>query len=401
MDLDAVRAQFPLLQRQIGGRRIIYLDAAATTPKPQRVIDSIVDYYSNHCANIHRAAHILSEEASRLYEDARSYLASLINARRDEIIFVRNATEAINTVRHSIAIRNGQNVITTIGEHHSNFLPWLTADDVRQVGLDASGTLNLDEFAEALDSHTAMVAVNHISNVSGIVQPVERVIEMAHGHGARVLIDAAQSASHVELDVKKLECDYLATSAHKMFGPTGIGALYARKQILEEMEPLFVGGGMALNVTNSGFEPEDLPARFEAGTPNIAGAIGFGEAVRFLQDIGLNNISRHDKELSSFLIRSLRELPEIEVYPDPTDHTERIGIVSFRIRGMNQDDVASILSSRFNIMLRSGVHCAEPLIRSFRVDGVLRASTHIYNTDEEIQALIDALKSIIATFSRQ
>ncbi len=399
MDIDNVRSHFPMLKRNINGKEIIYFDNAATTLKPQSVIDAVVDYYSNHCANIHRGVHLLSEEASNLYDEARFQIAKFINAKNDEIIFTKGATEAINLVSHCLKIEGGDNAITSILEHHSNILPWFSKANLKILSIDHTTRVDLDDLRKNINSSTIIVATTHISNVTGVINHIEEIIKIAHQNGSLVLIDASQSSPHLKLDVKKMDCDFLVFSAHKMLGPTGIGVLYAKKEILQKIDPPFTGGGMVKSVDLQGFVPEDLPSRFEAGTPHIAGAIGFGAAVNYLEKIGMESVCAYEKELSSFLIESLSELEEIEIYPKPVENVDRIGTVSFRIKGMNPDDVASILSNRFNIMARTGVHCAEPLIRSFGLDGVVRVSTYIYNTKEEITLLKDALKQIISSFA--
>jgi len=396
-DVNKVREDFPILKRKINGKPLIYFDNTATTQKPIQVIEAIKEFYEIYNANIHRGVHTLSQEASEAYELAHEKVAKFINASSwREIVFVRNTTEAINLVAYSWAYNNlskGDEIIVTIMEHHSNFVPWLVLS--KKVGVKLKiidilddGTLNLDDFHEKISKRTKLVAITHISNVLGTINPVEEIVKVSHDFGAYVLIDGAQSVPHLKIDVKKLNCEFLGFSAHKMLGPTGIGALYAKEEILKEMDPFLFGGDMIRDVWVDRAEWNELPWKFEAGTSNIAGGIGFGAAVDYLSKLGMNNVREHELELVKYALKRMSELENVEVYGPSAD--KRGGVISFNVKGLDMHDVAMFLDQE-GIAVRSGRHCAHPLLRRLGIAGTVRASFYIYNTKKEIDRFIDIL----------
>jgi cysteine desulfurase/selenocysteine lyase len=393
LDVAEIRKEFPALSRQLGGRPIVFADNAATSLKPKCVIHAVEHYYTQVCANVHRGVNVLAEEADALYEEARKCVADLIHARPDEIIFVRNTTEAINLAAHMLDLAPEDEVICSLTNHHSNFLPWFTRAKVRLVMPDGEGRTAPGAFEELVTPRTKLIAIGHVSNVTGVIAPVAELIGAAQKRGIRSLVDAAQSVSHMPLDVQKLGCDFLAFSGHKMLGPSGIGVLYARREFLASVKPLFYGGGMVAHVAEDGFDLAPAPARFEAGTPNIEGALGVGAAAAFLMDIGQENVYQHSRQLAAALVSELKTIGRLRAYPQ-NSAAERLPIVSFAVEGMAADDVAGMLCNRYNIMVRSGVHCAEPLVRRFGEKGVSRISLHLYNTTDEVAYIADCLRTL-------
>jgi cysteine desulfurase/selenocysteine lyase len=393
LDVEEVRKEFPALQRKLGDRQVVFADNAATSLKPRCVIDA-VDYYYNHvCANVHRGINVLAQEADSLYEEARSSIAELINARPEELVFVRNATEAINLAAHIIGPTGDDEVVCSLGDHHSNFLPWFTRAGVRVVVPDDEGRVTKQAFVDHVTPRTKLVALGHVSNVTGIVLPVADIIREVGGNGVLTLVDGAQSVTHMPIDVRELGCDFFAFSGHKMLGPSGIGVLYARRELLEAAEPMLFGGGMVLRVTPDGYETEAVPHKFEAGTPNIEGALGMGAAARFLMELGMEDVHRHAAELTEALVAELQPVEQVRTYPQGTS-ANRLPIVSLGVPGLSADDVAAILCNRYGIMVRSGVHCAEPLVRHFGVNGLARVSLHLYNTVDEVHYIGDSLRKL-------
>ncbi|RLG39762.1 MAG: cysteine desulfurase, partial [Thermoproteota archaeon] len=369
-----IREDFPILKREVNGHPLIYLDNAASSQKPRQVIETITKFYESYYANIHRGIHTLSQEASEAYEEAHKKVAKFISASSpEEIIFVRNTTEAINLVAYSWALRHlrpGDEILTTLMEHHSNIVPWEVLSEikgirVRYVGVTKEGTLNYSEFEEKLSEKTKLVAVVHVSNVLGTINDVKTIGKLAHEVGALILVDGAQSVPHMPVNVKELDCDFLAFSGHKMLGPSGIGVLYARREILESMAPFLGGGGMISKVhfdASAGRCKIDwnvLPWKFEAGTPNIEGGIGLGAAVDYLMSIGMDEVRKYEERLVSYALDRMNELRKIEVY-GPLDPKKRGGVISFNLNGMSPHDVAMIMDQS-GIAIRSGLHCAEPL----------------------------------------
>jgi cysteine desulfurase/selenocysteine lyase len=391
VNIDQVRSDFPFLKRRINDKPIIYFDNAATTQKPQEVIDKLVEYYSNHCANIHRGIHTLSEEASELYEEARSKVARFINADEGEIVFLRNATEAINLVSHSLN-GNGK-IVTTVVEHHSNLLPWSTKRDMEYADIHDNGVIDIEDLRRKMDGSVHLVALCHVSNVLGIINPVEEVIEIAKEKGAYTLIDASQSIPHVKIDVQKLGCDFLAFSGHKMLGPSGIGVLYARKELLKEMTPFLLGGSTIKEVHLDDYVPEDPPRSFEAGTPNIEGAIGLGAAIDYIERIGMDQICEHERKLMRFALERMSTIRNIEIY-GPMESENKLAVIPFNSKTIGAHALAKILCQRGNVMIRSGFHCAQPLHDRLKIPPCARASFYLYNTEEEVETMVDLLKKV-------
>lgn len=402
LDPYEIRKDFPLLEK----RGIVYLDNAATSQKPVQVIEAIRRFYQAHNANIHRGLHALSREASEEYEEAHSVVARFINARSwREVVFVRNTTEAINLVAYSWAmdrLGSGDEIVVTVMEHHSNLLPWVAiakrlGAKVKVVGLASDYTLDYDALSEAVTERTRIVAVSHASNVLGTINDVKRIAALAHEVGAMCLVDGAQSVPHMPVNVRELDCDFLAFSGHKMLGPTGIGVLYGREDLLEEMSPFMYGGDMVREVRyrNGAVEPawNDLPWKFEAGTPNIAGGIGLAEAVKYLERIGMENVRAHEIELTSYAMKRLSEVEGLKLF-GPSLPTRRCGIIPFNLDGLDPHSLAAMLDER-RIAVRSGFHCAQPLHEYLGLrEGTARASFYIYNTREEVDLLSESLAEI-------
>ncbi len=390
-----IREDFPILKREIDGKPLVYLDNAATTQKPVQVIDALDDYYRMHNANIYRGVYRMSEEATAAYEESRSRIARFINARHSsEIIFVRGTTEAINLASHSWGRHNiglGDSVMLTEMEHHSNIVPWQTlarekGAQLKYVGISEDGRLNKDDFYQHLENGgVKLFAVAHVSNVLGTINPVRELTREAHRYGCQVLVDAAQSVPHMPIDVQDLDCDFLAFSGHKMCGPTGIGVLYAKRELLEGMEPYQVGGEMIREVHLYESTWKDAPYKFEAGTTDISGAIGLGAAVDYLSRIGPRNVRNHERELTRYALEKLGGIRALTVY-GPRDADSRGGVISFNLADIHAHDMASLLDED-GIAVRSGHHCAQPLMERLGVTSTTRASVYVYNTEEEIDQL--------------
>ncbi|MBI1976389.1 MAG: cysteine desulfurase [Candidatus Omnitrophica bacterium] len=401
MNAQKLRQDFPILSRQIHGQPLVYLDNAATTQKPRAVIEALKRYYETTNANIHRGVHTLSEEATDQYEDVRAKVAQFINAPEhdpSQILFTRNATEAINLVARAWGGENlkpGDEILLTVMEHHSNLIPWyLIAKEKGArtvfVDIDEQGFLRMEEFKKKLTSRTKIVAVTHASNVLGTINPVAEIGKLAHDAGTLFLVDGAQSVPHLPMDVQKIGADFLAFSAHKMLGPTGVGVLYGRKELLEAMPPFLGGGEMISKVTLGEAAWNEVPWKYEAGTPNIADVIAFGAALDYLQEIGMETVQKHEQELVSYALRVLSALEEIVLY-GPAKPEQRTGVVSFNVGTIHPHDISQILDSR-GIAIRAGHHCAQPLMRRLNVVATARASFYLYNTPQEIDLLVEALK---------
>ncbi len=405
-----IREDFPILKRKVNGHPLIYLDNAASSQKPKHVIKAITTFYENHYANIHRGVHTLSQEASEAYEEAHAKVARFISANGlEEIVFVRNTTEAINLVAYSWALHQlkpGDEILTTLMEHHSNIVPWELLSELKDIhvkyaGITKDGVLDYSEFEEKLSQRTKLVTVVHVSNVLGTINDVRKICRLAHEVGALVLVDGAQSVPHMPVSVKELDCDFLAFSGHKMLGPSGIGVLYAKKEILESMSPFLGGGGMISKVRfdtstkKCKIDWNVLPWKFEAGTPNIEGGIGLGAAVDYLSSIGMEEVRKYEEELVSYALKRMSELEKIKIY-GPSDPKMRGGVISFNLEGMSPHDVAMIMDQS-GIAIRSGYHCAEPLHDAMGIrGGTARVSFYIYNTTSEIDIFINKLKEIEA-----
>jgi cysteine desulfurase/selenocysteine lyase len=393
-----IRKDFPILERKIGGKPLIYLDNAATTQKPKHVIAAEKIFYETICANIHRAVHTLSHESTLQYEDAHKRVANFIGARSwREIIFTRNATEAINLVAYAWglhSLQKGDEIITTIMEHHSNIVPWQMLREskgikLRFLDVDDEGRLRVEDLSKLISERTKLVCVAHASNVLGVVNPIKEIVDEAKKVGALILVDAAQSVPHLPIDVSAIGCDFLAASGHKMLGPTGIGFLYGRRQLLEGMEPFNYGGDMIETVTIDKSTWNELPWKYEAGTPNIAGGIGLAAAIDYLNRIGFEKIQNHEKSLTNYTLEKLLDLPWIEIH-GPKD-PDRLGVFTFSVKEIHPHDISWILDGE-GIAVRSGHHCAQPLMRRLNIENAVRASLYLYNTMAEIDSLIEALK---------
>lgn len=390
LDITIIRSQFPALKREFNGRPVVFADNAATSLKPQCVIDAVLNYYTRNCSNVHRGINALAQEADDLYEEARHSIAELINAQPGEIIFVRNATEAINLAAHMINLRKSDEVVFSATDHHSNFLPWYSRATPRIVSPDGQGRLHAEAFADLISPKTRMIAVGHVSNVTGLIAPAADILAEARKRNVLTLVDGAQSVGHMPIDVRKLGCDFFAFSGHKMLGPSGIGALFARQELIASAPPMLLGGGMVTGVTVDGFTPDSGPARFEAGTPSIEGALGMGAAARFLMQNGMEDVEQHAGELAVALVRGLNKIEGITLFPGNSE-VDRIPVASFTVNGVSAGDAAAILCNRYNIMVRSGVHCAEPLLRHFGQTGLVRVSLHLYNTLDEVTGIVAAV----------
>jgi cysteine desulfurase/selenocysteine lyase len=407
LEINKIRKDFPILTRKINGKPFIYFDNAATTQKPLSVINKISDYYSSYNSNIHRAVYDIAEEATDAYELTRKKVCKFINASStDEIIFTRNATEAINLVAYSWGrknIKNGDVIILSEHEHHSNIVPWqiLAKEknaELKFLKIDETGNLNLNELEFYLNNNNniKLISLCHMSNALGNIVPIDQIIDMVHGYGIPIFVDGAQSVPHIKTDVTSLDCDFLAFSAHKMLGPTGVGILYTKKNILEEMDPFISGGDMIKEVHKENTSFNDLPYRFEAGTPNIADVIGFSAALDYLNEIGMDNIRSHEIDLTKYALKRMSELKQIKLYGDTTIRN-RGGIISFNLGDIHPHDLATILNNH-GIAIRSGHHCAQILMEKLDVSATSRASFYIYNTKEEINIFINALGEAIKLF---
>ncbi len=405
LPVDRLREDFPILARKIHGKPLVYFDNAATKQKPAAVIKAESDYYERTNANIHRGVHTLSQEATAAYENAREIVCRFLNAKRtEEIIFVRGTTEAINLVAQSYGrsrFQAGDEILISAMEHHSNILPWQllceqTGAVLKVVPINDAGEFIYEEFERLLGGRTKLVAVGHVSNALGSVNPVKRIIEAAHAQGVPVLIDGAQAAAHTGVDVQALDCDFYAVSGHKLYGPTGIGALYAKKTILEAMPPWQGGGDMITTVAFEKSTYAPLPHKFEAGTPHIAGGIAFGVALDYLTRVGLENIHDHEARL---LDHAMERVPEIKGMKVIGTAREKAGILSFVLEGVHPHDIGTILDHE-GVAIRAGHHCAMPVMTRFGIPGTARASFGLYNTREEVDVLFEGLKKVVAMFGR-
>ena len=406
LDLTAIRNDFPILQRRVGEHQLVYLDNAATSQKPRQVIDSIVDYYHSYNSNVHRGVHTLSMEATDHYEEARQKVSKFLNAQSPEtIVWVRNTTEAINLVSYTWAqthLSAGQDIVLTEMEHHSNLVPWQHLAKTRNLNLKFipvkdDGLLDLEVAKTLIGPNTGLLGLIHMSNVLGTINPIKELSQLAQSVGAAVLVDAAQSVPHIALDVQDLDCDFLAFSGHKMLGPTGIGVLYVKPTILDQMDPFLRGGEMVRNVSFETATWNDIPMKFEAGTPNIADAIALGTAIDYLEDVGLQNIHDHEQTLTEQAVFELDKL-EIVNSVGPRDFAVRGGIVSFDIPNLHPHDLGTFLD-HLGIAIRTGHHCAMPLVRDrLGLVATARASFYLYNSSEEVEQFIEGVKGAIRYF---
>ncbi|MDY6761646.1 MAG: SufS family cysteine desulfurase [Candidatus Nanohaloarchaea archaeon] len=401
MDPSQLRDDFPALDRTVNGSPLAYLDNAATSHKPRQVIDTVTEFYEQHNANVHRCVHQLGTEATELYDDAHATVGEFIGADWDETVFVKNTTEALNIVAYSHAVStlsDGDEILLTGMEHHSMIVPMQYAAEqtgatLRYVDISDDGTLDMEDFHAKLSEDTALVGATHLSNVLGAVNPVRELADAAHQHGAEIIVDAAQSVPHIPVDVNELGADFLAFSGHKMCGPTGTGVLYGKKELLAEIEPFLRGGDMIAHVDDHSSEWNDLPWKFEAGTPNIAGAVGLAAAVDYLEDIGMENVAAHSRELAEDTYRRLSAMDGVTVY-GPAD---RSSLVSFTVDGAHPHDLSSLFNED-GIAVRGGHHCAQPLADRLGVPATARASFYLYNTVEEVDRLEEAVEKAVGVF---
>ena len=394
-DVKNIREDFPILKKQINGKQLIYFDNAATSQTPTCVINSISDYYNNHNSNIHRGVHSLSEEATEAYEAAREKIQIHFNAKhKEEIIFTSGTTHSINIVSNGFLDLIGENdeIIVSGLEHHSNIVPWQmmckkTNSKLKVIPLDKNGELNLKEFKNLVSKKTKLVFLNHVSNALGIINPIEEIIQISHSYNALVLIDGAQSAAHFKIDLQKLNVDFFTASAHKLCGPTGVGFLYGKKELLEKIEPFMGGGEMISDVTFEKTTYAEIPHKFEAGTPNISGVIAFGVALDYMNSLGFENIRQYEDKLLKYATEKLKEIDGLIIYGDVKNKTS---VISFNISGIHSYDIGSILD-KYGVAVRTGQHCAQPIMDHFDIPGTVRVSLSFINTFEEIDILQEAI----------
>lgn len=396
MNTAELRQQFPILHQEVNGHPLVYLDSAATSQKPVSVIEAIKHYYEWDNSNVHRGVHTLGSRATDAYEGAREKLRRFINARfAEEVIFTRGTTTAINLVASSYAravCQKGDEIVITPMEHHSNLIPWqqvakATGAVLKYIPLQKDGTINLADVEKTITSNTKIVSVTYVSNVLGVVNPVKEIAEIAHRNGAKMVVDGAQSTPHLKVDVQALDCDFYALSGHKMCAPTGIGALYGKKELLQEMDPIEFGGEMIDHVGLFDSTWKDLPWKFEGGTPIIAGAVGLGAAIDFLESIGMDAIDKHEKELAAYAMERMLEIEGLTVYGPQKD---RAGLITFNLDDVHPHDVATVLDAN-GVAVRAGHHCCQPLMRWLNVTATARASFYLYNNEDDVDRLIASL----------
>ncbi|MCP1125859.1 cysteine desulfurase SufS [Bacillus sp. 3103sda1] len=395
MDIHEIRKQFPILDQKVNGKQLVYFDSAATSQKPIQVIETLERYYKEYNSNVHRGVHTLGTKATDAYEGAREKVRKFINAKSmEEIIFTRGTTTALNTVAASYGmehVKEGDEIVISYMEHHSNIIPWQqvakkTGATLKYLPLQPDGTISLEDARQTITSNTKIVSIMYVSNVLGTINPVKEIAEIAHQNGAIMVVDGAQSTPHMKVNVKDLNCDFYALSAHKMCGPTGIGVLYGKKELLENMEPIEFGGEMIDFVDLQESTWKELPWKFEAGTPIIGNAIGLGAAIDFLEEIGLDNIEKHEHELAQYALERLSEVDGVTIYGPK----HRAGLVTFNIDDVHPHDVATVLDVE-GIAVRAGHHCAQPLMKWLKASSTARASFYLYNTKEEIDTFVEAL----------
>lgn len=395
-DVDKIRKDFPILKRKVNGKPLVYFDNAATSQTPQAVIDSIVDYYSNYNANIHRGVHTLSQEATNAYEEARIKVQKHFNANKSqEIIFTSGTTHSINLVASGFSslVKKGDEIIVSALEHHSNIVPWQmlcekTGAELKVIPISLKGELMMDEYENLLSNKTKIVFVNHVSNTLGTINPIEKIIQIAHDYGAAVLIDGAQATPHIKPDLQKLDCEFYTCSAHKLCGPTGIGMLYGKEEWLNKLPPYQGGGEMIAEVTFEKTTYADLPHKFEAGTPNISGGIAFGVALDYMNAIGFDKIATYENELLIYATQKLLEIGGVKIYGNSQNKT---AVISFNIENIHPYDIGTIID-KLGIAVRTGHHCTQPIMDFYEIPGTIRASFAFYNTKEEIDIFVKAVE---------
>lgn len=401
IDIEKIRSRFPVLHQEVNGKPLVYLDNAATSQKPDTVLEALSNYYRQDNANIHRGIHTLAERATAAFEHTRVLAAQFINAREtEEVVFTSGTTGSINLVAAAFGrkfLKEGDEVIISTMEHHSNIVPWqmICAErgaQLRIIPVSDKGEMLMDEYDKLLSEKTRLVSVVHASNTLGTINPVREIITKAHGVGAKVLIDGAQASPHLEIDVQKLNCDFYALSAHKMYGPTGVGILYGKRGMLEAMPPYMGGGEMIKDVAFSGTTYNDIPYKFEAGTPNIADVVAFGKAIEFINGLGKSNIAAHELQLLAY---GNERLSEVDGFIPVGTAGHKVSVISFMIEGIHHFDLGMMLDAK-GVAVRTGHHCTQPLMDFFKIDGTARASFAVYNTKEEIDILVEGLKGIVS-----
>ncbi len=403
-DSARIRADFPILGVRIHQKPLIYADNAATTQKPRHVIDAIKTYYETYNSNVHRSVHTLSERATIAYERAHAKVARFINADPDEVVFTKGTTESLNMLASSLSddLHEGDEVVLSIMEHHSNIVPWQQMAKrkgftLKSIGITNDGRLDMQDARMKITRKTRIVSVVHASNVLGTINPAKELCTLAHDAGAIVILDGAQSVPHLPVDVKDIGCDFLAFSGHKMLGPMGIGVLYGKKDLLERMRPFLYGGGMILEVTFEDSTWNDVPTRFEAGTPDVAGAIGLGKAIEYLEELGMNDIAMHEQELCAYALQKIGAIDGVRII-GPKDAKDRLAVISFEVEGIHPHDVSTILD-KDGIAVRGGNHCAQPLMKALKISGTTRASFYVDNTKEDIDVLCAAIRKAQKVFA--
>lgn len=399
MDARVLRKDFPIFDEVVNGHPLVYLDSAATSQKPNQVLDIVQSYYRRENSNVHRGVHTLGTRATEAYEGAREKVARFIHAPSpQQVVFTRGTTESINMIAYGYArlrLKKGDEIVLPPSEHHSNLIPWqqvakATGASLKYLPLQDDGTIRLEDVESTVTNATKIVAIAHVSNVLATIHPISEIAEIAHRHGALIVVDGAQSVPHLPIDVEQLGCDFLAFSGHKMCGPTGIGVLYGKRELLDEMEPTYFGGEMIDLVELHESTWKETPWKFEGGTPIIAGAVGLGAAVDYLGDIGMDHIREHDEHLAQLAMERLSAIDGVELY-GPAPNVVRGGLVTFNLKGVHPHDVATVLDSQ-GVAVRAGHHCAQPLMRMLKVAATARASFYLYNTEEDVEALVFALE---------
>lgn len=399
MNIKELKKQFPLLNQNVNGHPLVYLDNSATSQKPKVVIDALETYYKNYNSNVHRGVHTLGTKATDAYEGAREKVKNFLNARQSaEIIFTRGTTASLNLVAQCYVrefLKEGDEILITQMEHHSNLIPWQEAAKktgaiLKYIPISLDGTINLEDVENSITTNTKFVSITHVSNVLGTINPIKEITELVHQHGAIICVDAAQSAPHLKVDVQELDCDFLALSGHKMAGPTGIGVLYGKRKLLEKMIPYEYGGEMIDFVGLYDSTWKELPWKFEGGTPIIAGAIGLGEAISFLEQVGLDNIRSHEEKLVNYAFDQLSAIEGISIY-GPNQPKQRSGLITFNMNNIHPHDLSTILDSE-GIAIRAGHHCCQPLMKWLNVSSTARASFYLYNTEEDVNLLVNGIK---------
>lgn len=403
MNIDSIRKDFPILSREVYGKPLIYLDNAATVQKPRCVVDAISDEYFSVNANVHRGVHYLSQQATELHESARETIRDFINANStSEVVFTRGTTESINLVAGAFGeafIRQGDEVIISVMEHHSNIVPWQLLRDrkgivIKVIPMTDEGEIDMDAYKALFTDRTRLVCVTHVSNVLGTINPVKEMTEIAHGHGAYILVDAAQSAPHIKIDVQEINCDFLAFSGHKMYGPTGIGILYGKESLLDAMPPYQGGGEMIARVSFEKTTYERLPYKFEAGTPDFVGSHALAVAIGYLNGIGMNNIARHEQTITTYAMEKMQTIEGIKIYGTAN---EKNAVIAFNVGNIHHLDLGTLLD-QLGIAIRTGHHCAQPLMQRYGVEGMARASFALYTSHEEIDTLVSGIKRVARMF---